>query len=338
MSTKTMIRMSDTLRRNRGLPALLLVSVACLLLTGCVTTGAVGTSSTGELRDLPPTPAPDTSAFVAPTPVGPIAGPGEVAEPVPGGSVDWSGRTVRARGTGVMDLNNPNKAQARLMAERAAVVVAQRNLLEIIKGVRVDSDTRVQNYMTDYDVVYTHVDGMVRGARQRGPSKYDSTAGTVEVELEVPMYGDSSLESVLAPVLSGPGGGGVSAASLSPQTREFLRQYSGLVFDGGGTGLKPAMFPKIYDENGNLLLDTRDYLKYAGQSGTYAVQFINSVDRVLARPEFSSQPLVLKVKEIRGKLGTDIVLGSGEAGKVKWLKDGFKFLMDAGRFLVKLLL
>jgi hypothetical protein len=311
------------------------LALGLVLLAGCATTGTVGTSSVSNLPPAASVPA-EQPQFVAPVPLGPVSAPGDVAEAMPGGTVDWSGRTMRARGTGVLDPGNSNKAQARLMAERAAVVVAQRNLLEIVKGVRVDSDTKVQNFMTEYDVVYTHVEGIVKGARQLGPSRYDSLAGTVEVELEMAMYGDSSLSQALAPVLGAPGD--VSAASLSPRVREFFQQYGGLVMDAGNTGLKPALFPKIYDEQGNLLLDTRDYLRFAGQSGQAAVQFINTLDQVLARPELARQPLVLKVKQVRGRLGADIVLSNLDADKLKWLKDGAKFLFDAGRFLVKLML
>jgi hypothetical protein len=307
-----------------------------LLVVGCATSGTVVTSSVVRSE---PQRTPTEAPVELPAAIGPISSPGPVEEPLPGGAIDWSGKTVRARGTGVLDPGNTNKAEARLMAERAATVVAQRNLLEIIKGVRVDSDTRVQNFMTDYDVVYQQVDGIVKGARQRGPAKYDSIAGTVDVELECDLYGEGGVENALTPVLApNATGGDVSASSLSPQAREFLRQYSGIVFDGGKTGLKPALFPKIYDESGNLLLDTREYLKYTRKPGGYAVQFVSALDQVLARPEFAKQPLVLKVKEMRGKLGADIVLGRGDVDKVKWLKDGFKFLMDAGRILVKLVL
>jgi len=191
--------------------------------------------------------------------------------------------------------------------------------------------------MTDYDVVYQRVDGIVKDARPRGPAKYDSIAGMVDVELECDLYGTGGVEDALTPVLAPDAtGGDVSASSLSPQAREFLGRYSGLVFDGGNTGLKPALFPKIYDENDALLLDTREYLQYAGQPGPYVVQFVGALDQVLARPEFARPPLVLKVKEVHGKLGADIVLGRGDANKIKWLKDGFKFLMNAGRILVKL--
>lgn len=324
--------------KARGQDAGLLLVAVVLLAAGCATTGTVGTSSGTAMTPVsqPPAGESDPGTFTAPVPLGPISAPGEVVEPVPGGGIDWSGRTVRARGTGVLDPGNTNKAQARLMAERAAVVVAQRNLLEIIKGVRVDSDTKVKDFMTQYDVVYTHVDGIVKGARQLGDAKYDSVAGTVDVELEADLYGGQGVEQAVAPVLQA--GGTVAAAGMSQQVQEFFRQYGGLVIDAGNTGLQPSLFPKIYDENGNLLLDTKDYLRYAGQTGAQAVQFVSQLDKILARPEFARQPLVLKAREIRGKLGADIVVGRGDVEKLKWLKDGAKFLFDAGRFLVKLML
>lgn len=332
---------------------ILALLAAALLVAGCVTSSTVrqsgsetatpvgGGTETGPVAGRPergPAATQDTGTFVPPTPVGPIAGPGEVSEPMPGGAIDWSGRVVRARGTGVLDPGNANKAQARLMAERAATVVAQRNLLEIIKGVRVDSDTKVQNYMTEYDVIYSHVEGIVKGARQLGPAKYDSLAGTVEVELEVAMYGDSSVSSALEQALGGGTGSEFSTASVSPQVREFLRQYSGILIDAGTSGLKPALYPKIFDSNGNLLLDTREYLGQAGKVGAYGLQFVQKLDEVLARPEFARSPLVLKVRQVTGKFGADIILGSEDAGKLKWLKDSFKYLAAAGRFILKLLL
>ena len=320
--------------QDAGLPGGLFICcmlfAACCMFVGCATSVTVQTSS---VVSTAPTAAPPEGPVELPSPIGPISAPGPVEELLPGGAIDWSGKTVRARGAGVLDPGNMDKAQARLMAERAATVVAQRNLIEIIKDVRIDSDSRVQNFMTDYDVVYQHVDSIVKGARLLGPAKYDSIAGTVEVELECDLYGAGGVEDALTPVLA-PNPTDVSASSLSPEAREFLRQYSGLVFDGGNTGLKPALFPKIYDENGALLLDSREYLQYASQPGAYAVQFVSALDQVLARPEFAKQPLVLKVKEARGKLGADMVLGRGDVDKVKWLKDGFKFLADAGRVLV----
>lgn len=322
--------------------AILFVSlIAAALVAGCVTSATVGRASsetsTPPLATTPPAAAPDEK-FTPPEPLPPLSVKTPVTEPLPGGVIDWTGNVVRARGTGVLDPGNTNKAQARLMAERAAVVVAQRNLLEIIKGVRVDSETKVENFMTRYDVVYTHVDGIIKGARQAGPAVYDSLAGTVEVELEVSLYGARGVEGGLESVLNPGGQQGDLSAAASPAVQEFFRQYGGLVFDAGTSNLNPSLFPKIYDENGNLLLDTKDYMKYAGQYGNAAVTFVSRLDEILARPEFARQPLVLKVKEVRGRLGSDIVLGGADPDKLKWLKEGAKFLFNAGRFVVRLLL
>jgi hypothetical protein len=225
--------------------------------------------------------------------------------------------------------------QARLMAERAATVVAQRNLLEIIKGVRVDSDTRIQDLMAKDDTVYQRVEGVVKGARQRSPARYDSLGGTVEVELECDIYGEMGVESAVAPLpAAGPQSGDVGTGGLSQPAIQFLRRYSGLVLDAGKAGLKPALFPKLYDESGTLLLDPRELL-HAGAFETYTVQYVGTLDQVLARREFG-QPLVLRVREVRGKFGTDIVLARGDAGELKAMEDALEFLMSTGRVLVRL--
>ncbi len=306
-----------------------------LLAIGCATRGAVGPRTTVPAEPLP---SGAEAPFELPTPLGPVLAPGQVRELVPGGAIDWSGKTVAARGTGVLDPGNSDRDQARQMAERAATVVAQRNLLEIVKAIRVDSDSRVQDLMAEDDSVYQRIEGIVKDARPRGPAGQDSLGGTVEVELECALYGDSGIEGALMPQpAAGPRSGNISTGGLSQPALEFFRLYSGLVIDAGDTGLKPALFPRIYDASGSLLLDPREYLKYSGADGTCAVQFVGALGQVLARPEFG-QPLVLMAREVRGKLGADIVLARSDADKLREMKDGLEFLMDTGRLLVKLAL
>lgn len=319
--------------------------VIFLLIAGCVSSNA-GVKSSASLVETPTQapvsgpiampPMPQDTGFTVPVPVGPIAAPGEIIEPVPGGVIDWGARVVRARGAGVLDPGDENRARARLMAERAATVVAQRNLLEIIKGVRVDADTKVENFVTSYDVIFSRVEGVVKGARPVGPAKYDSVNGVVEVELEVSLDGPQSVADALVPALNQQSG--EVATQVSSQVREFFRQYSGLVLDAGNSGLKPALFPKIYDEAGNLLLDTRELYRYTGERGQAVLNYINRLDEILNRPEFARAPLVIKIKAVRGKLGSDIVISRQDADRLKWLKDGAKFLFEAGRLIVRLLL
>ncbi|HTW92846.1 MAG TPA: hypothetical protein VMH22_14235 [bacterium] len=315
-------------RRRFLLPCLaLLVLASPATRAASVPPGAIATAATPAAK----------ARFEAPTPVGQVSVPGEVEELVPGGAVDWSGMTVRARGAGVLDPGNPDRNQAWQTAEQAAVTVAQRNLLEIVKGLRVDSDNRLQDLMAEHDTVSWLVGAIVKGARPGGPATYDSTGGTVEVELECDLYGAVGIENALTslPAADTPAGA-ADTGEVSDSSQDFLRRYSGLVLDGANTALKPSLSPKIYDESGNLLLDLRDCLTNPDVSGNYVVQYVAKLEQVLSRPDFARPPLVLKVKGVRGKLGTDIVLGKTDADKVMSFKNAIQFLVGTGRVLVRL--
>ena len=54
--------------------------------------------------------------------------------------------------------------QAEEMAIRGAVVVAQRNLLEIIDGVQVYGQTVVKDLETQSDIIVTRIQGIIKGA------------------------------------------------------------------------------------------------------------------------------------------------------------------------------
>ena len=89
----------------------------------------------------------------------------DVVEPTgTSGKVDWTTGVITAVGIGAPPAQPANQAQARAMAERAAQVVAYRNLLEAVKGVRVDSATMVENFMVTSDVIRTQVNGIIQGA------------------------------------------------------------------------------------------------------------------------------------------------------------------------------
>ena len=313
-----------------------MLQVGLMLLAGCTTAttrSSSGVSTGTDTSGRTATPA-EIEELLAESPTLELPSTGKVTESFDNGEVDWSDNRVRATGTGVVDPDNPNRAQARLMAQRAAVVVAQRNLLEIVQGVRVDSETRVENFMTDYDVIYTRVEGVVRDARQIGPAVYDSAAGTVEVELEMEIYDSGGLSGAISAALESPAAGDLA---VSEQTREFLQQYSGLVLNGTDAGLKPSMYPKIYDSDGNLLIDTSHYASYLGIGEGTALQFISDLDRVLSQSGLSGSPLVLNVRQAVGQLGTDIVLGEEESDALGWLKSGLPLLMSAGKFLLGVL-
>lgn len=76
--------------------------------------------------------------------------------------------------------------QARLMAARAARVDAQRKLLEQIKGLRLNSETLVRDFVTESDTISAQAQGIVIGAREVG-TYYHDDALIVDVTMEVPV-------------------------------------------------------------------------------------------------------------------------------------------------------
>lgn len=116
------------------------------------------------------------------------------------GGINWVEGYVSAIGNGTSD--RPSAGQARLLARRAAVVDAHRNLLEMIKGVKVDSQTTVENFMVTQDIIKTNVSGVVKGARivkesvERQPD--GSFLATVEMQICINQCKDSSHSLVQA--------------------------------------------------------------------------------------------------------------------------------------------
>jgi len=104
------------------------------------------------------------------------------------GLINWSQSYVEATGIGAPPDQMPGPA-ARPMAVRAAKADALRNLLEMVKGVRVDSETTVDNFVMKSDVIRSRVEGIVKGAMQVGGPRYQSD-GTVELTLRMPLGGD----------------------------------------------------------------------------------------------------------------------------------------------------
>jgi hypothetical protein len=103
------------------------------------------------------------SIFFASVFIGSAALDGAAQEAVIG-QVNWEAGYIKAIGVGTAQTSG-NKALDVMLATRAATVIGQRALLETIKGVRIDSTTRVENMMLTEDVIQSQVSGIIQGAQ-----------------------------------------------------------------------------------------------------------------------------------------------------------------------------
>ena len=228
------------------------------------------------------------------------------------GSVDYSAQAINSIGIGFVPTNAVNAGQARRMALRIAKQDALRQLIEIVNGVTLTSETTMSGAMVD-DVINTKVRGFIRGARQVGQPKYLSDT-SVEVEFTVPMNGISDI--ILPPVTlaaaptNNTGGVGTTAAPTAT-----AGGVSGLIIDARGLKARPAMAPRILDQNGNAIYGPGKYdRKYAVSNGVAG--YSKTLEAAQKDPRVTGNPLLIKGVAISGTNRTDIVVSNSDVSRI----------------------
>ncbi len=148
--------------------------------------------------------------------------------------VAWNEDRICAIGQGVSPLSG-DTPQGKLLARRAAVTDLQRNLLEFVKGVRIEATTTLENFMAK-DVVRSSVEGVVA---------------------QVEIY-DSDWRDGIYTVYGGVRMGSLRRAAVSqiPEVkRRSLPAYEGkgfreLVIDARSLAFRPSLVVRVRSEGG----------------------------------------------------------------------------------------
>jgi len=313
------------------------------------------------------------------------SGLNDAIETTGSGKINWTTSEIIATGIGAPPSMQVNPAQARAMTERAAFVVALRNLLETVKGVRVDSETVVENYMVKSDVIRTRMEGIVQGARII--KKQYMSDGSVEIQVSMPMKG-AFLNTIVPETFGGPSMVPLPTRPTPvPQTPSTVKPLppptqptkppvppvaekpaeptkpsmpvqpptttvpekkpeppvpakvpdsgstvsfkggvaTGVVIDGRGLGLKPALLPRIIDPQGQEI--------YVGQivTRTNAVDqgvagYAKDVNAAANNFRVTDNPAVIKGVSASGTAKTDVVVSQVDAQTLRQLSSRGDFL------------
>jgi hypothetical protein len=245
---------------------------------------------------------------------------GGVVETAANGGVDWTKGTVTATGFGAPPPNAVNASQARAMAERAAFLVATRNLLEVVKGIRVDSATLVENMIVSSDVIKTEVSGFVQGAQII--KKQAHPDGSVEVVVAMKLNGDFS--NAFLPQSSG----GPEVVPIPQGQAPPSNAYTGLIVDARGTGVRPAVAPKLRNEEGREVYGSAFVNRqYAVEQGM--VGYLKDVESAKGNPRVTDRPLLVKALKTDGPNKTDLVISNSDAQVLHGMKEHLTFLEKA---------
>lgn len=257
---------------------------------------------------------------------------GELLENVGNGSINWTSGIIRAVGVGAPPENYYGKPEARPMALRAAKMDAYRNILEVIQGVRIQSSTTVKNFMMSDDSISAQVNGMVRGA-QVAKQEYMSD-GTVEVTLEMNLNGGFA-QLVLPEDIKQvePIQGSTASSSTQTNKKDAAVTYTGLVVDARGLDAKPAMSPRVLDENGQEVYGaafvSREYAVQQGMSG-----YSKNIAAATENQRVTETPLIVKAIKTEGPGKTDFVINNTEASNLRGAPENLSFLKQCRVIIV----
>ena len=254
------------------------------------------------------------------------------------GNINWSQGVITAVGIGSPPEKYYGKPQARPMALRAAQLVAYRNLLEVISGVRIDSTTVVRDSMVESDLIRSQVNGMVKGT-QVVKKEYLSD-GTVEVTLAMSLRGGFSqlilpkdIQQVpeIKTIPPAPPTPAQEPMTTGPMTTEPMTPmptpsvYTGLVVDAHGIAARPAMSPKIFDENGQEVYGSgyvsREYAVQQGMTG-----YAKDLATAQANPRVTNEPLTIKGLRTEGPGKSNLVISNADAAKIRSASENLSFL------------
>ncbi|HOO64363.1 MAG TPA: hypothetical protein PK364_10655 [Synergistaceae bacterium] len=228
---------------------------------------------------------------------------GDVLEEGENARINWTEGYIEATGQAVPPSGKENTSQGKLLARRGAVVDLQRNLLEFVKGVRVDAKTSMQDFMVN-DYVSTQVQGTIKRVEiidATWDGEIYSVTGRIKME---------DMRKAVTPALPEQPG----SKPVTPQPKGT--KITGLVIDVRHLPLIPAMTFRVLDESGKEVyglsfVDKERFLS----SGLCDYQ--TNLDYAKNAPRVADRPLVVKAVKVVGPQNVDIVIPNSAASKIR---------------------
>lgn len=214
------------------------------------------------------------------------------------GKVNWTKKTITVTGSGAPTLNSKNVSKARLNAERAAKLDAYRNVLEVVKGIKIKSSLTFEKEMEGDKTIATQIEGIVQGAVVKGKKYYDD--GGVDLILEVPIDGILPVEKFVKTDVAGLKSG-------------KTQKYSNLIIDVTNLKFEKVLLPEIKNESGVLLYSInsvdKDILKKTG-----IVSYMKTLDD--AKKAVTGESLIITAKSVDLTDNGIIILSDADAKKL----------------------
>ena len=237
----------------------------------------------------------------APIAVPDVNGPGAVVVKKENGLMNWTENYIEATGMAVAPTGMKG-AQGKALARRGATLDLQRNLLEFMKGVQIDAQTTMNDFMAE-DRVRSEISGIIKNVEvMRG--EWDGEAYTVTGRIKLP-----PVRAVVAPKIP------VDKTYKESKPKKSAGRYTGLVIDARHLPLVPSMSFRVLDESGKPVygMEFVDYDRFL-QSGLCA--YYNNINYAKGEVHVAGNPIVAKALKLKNG-NVDIVVSNAVAAKIR---------------------
>ena len=256
------------------------------------------------------------------------------------GCIHWSELVIRCTGVGAPSPEIPE-------ARRSAVVIksaradALEKLIRTLKGIHITSQTIVAELMSANETLGGRVEKAVEKFNDLG--LHYMSDGSVEMEAELFLRGE--LMDLLLP----PTGGGKRITDglrcplcgqpwpeeqevpediqLVPIEEEHRGPFSGLIVDGRGLDVSPALAPKVFNEEGKTVYGV-EFANRAPSLEAGIVGYEQDFERAQKDKRVGPNPLVVKSLRALGPNKTDLEIDKNDSALLHSMPEHLQFMKE----------
>ena len=228
------------------------------------------------------------------------------------GYIDWTTGSVTATGHAGSEINAEGKAVA---MPGAARTFATRNLIAILKQMKISGDLTVGEYASTHDTILAGIEKVAQDARVR--RQLYTSALDVDVWVTTTFYG-GFLQLVLPdhirqiPKINELKQDSAESVKNTPSAVIGARAYTGLIVDARRVNVEPVLYPTIVSEQGREIYSSVFISReFAVQNGVCA--YVYDMDQALSSDRAGSNPLVVKALRKTGDKTGAIVMSIADA-------------------------
>ncbi len=243
------------------------------------------------------------------------------------GAVNWSTGKICATGKAVP---NDKNLLSHEWVQGAARADANRNIIKIIKGIKLGNFQKVEQYAAQNDVILAGIEKTARDAIIL--KQYYTSALAVEMTIETSIYG-GFLQLVLPEDIRQIPKINIEKLQADPDP-EGRPLYSGLIIDATGLKIEPVLNPGIVSEQGHDVYSSAFISReFAVKNGV--VKYLCSMKQAKKDRRVGNNPLVLKGLRKEGKENTSIVINMADYRALEKQPERHLFLRECRVIIVK---